>query len=320
MKAKRIVSLLLAAALAAGTLAMPAAAAALPDETPEPAVLDETNEMVSISIKPAGELVYGSPIKLTIETSPADTQYIGVLLGISGEAKGFVTLQLSDKLRTLLRLVPLPRKMSATPEQEEEFNLYAYIKQLIDGHDVGVLLRVAEEVASVMDTLQFYVPTISGVSDGLKTALALIRRYIPENTDTGTRIYLDEQPVDSGRYFAGAVALESGDINTAGIAMFSIKPKSENVSLQWSAQLPETITAEQAAELDITAYIESDGHVAPEARVSYTYKRGGKLLSLLSGAEATEGFPTEPGEYTQTATVTGNYSCSSISRKITITG
>ena len=43
--------------------------------------------------------------------------------------------------------------MSANPEQEEEFNIYAYIKQLIDGNDVSVLLRVADEVVSVMDVL-----------------------------------------------------------------------------------------------------------------------------------------------------------------------
>ena len=52
--------------------------------------------------------------------------------------------------------------MSANPEQEEEFNIYAYIKQLIDGNDVSVLLRVADEVVSVMDVLKFYIPTLEG--------------------------------------------------------------------------------------------------------------------------------------------------------------
>lgn len=47
-------------------------------------------------------------------TRPADAQYIGVVLGIKGEAKGYVTLVLSDKLRTLLKMIPLPRKMSKT--------------------------------------------------------------------------------------------------------------------------------------------------------------------------------------------------------------
>ena len=37
-------------------------------------------------------------------------------------------------------MIPLPRKMSKTPDQVEEFNVYAYVKQLIDGNDVSVLL------------------------------------------------------------------------------------------------------------------------------------------------------------------------------------
>ena len=57
--------------------------------------------------------------------------------------------------------------MSANPEQEEEFNIYAYIKQLIDGNDVSVLLRVADEVVSVMDVLKFYIPTLKDVSTGM---------------------------------------------------------------------------------------------------------------------------------------------------------
>ncbi len=69
-----------------------------------------------------------------------------------------MTLIISDKIRTLLKMIPLPKKMSQNPEQEEEFNVYTYIKQLIDGNDVSVLLRVADEVVSVMDTVNFYVP------------------------------------------------------------------------------------------------------------------------------------------------------------------
>ena len=87
---------------------------------------------------------------------------------------------LSDKLRTLLKMIPLPRKMSKTPDQVEEFNVYAYVKQLIDGNDVSVLLGVADEVVKVMDTLKFYIPTLKDMSMGLKLSLELIRRYLPE--------------------------------------------------------------------------------------------------------------------------------------------
>ena len=129
--------------------------------------------------------------------------------------------------------------MSQTPDQAEEFNVYSYLKQLIDGNDVSVLLRVADEVVSVMDTVSFFVPasyltTVKNVSNGMKLTLSLIRKYLPEGALS--RIYLDEQPKDSGKYVAEAIALESSDINAAGFAMFKIKPKTENVSLSWAAQ------------------------------------------------------------------------------------
>lgn len=233
-----------------------------------------------------------------------------MVLGVKGEAKGYVTLVLSDKLRTLLKMIPLPRKMSKTPDQVEEFNVYAYVKQLIDGNDVSVLLGVADEVVKVMDTLKFYIPTLKDMSMGLKLSLELIRRYLPEGAFS--RIYLDEQPVDSGSYVAGAVALESGDLNTAGVAMFKIKPKTEGVRLYWAEDLPAGMTLAEAEAHNVGALLESDGVVVDNAKVTCTYKKKG-----LFSSKSTE-FPTQPGIYTQTATVSGNYSCEKITRTIVI--
>ena len=296
MKAKRLLSLLLTAALMLSMMT-PVLAASAETELPRASQtrLEETNEVVSIRLQATGKLVYGSPFELSVVTRPADAQYIGVVLGVKGEAKGYVTLVLSDKLRTLLKMIPLPRKMSKTPDQVEEFNVYAYVKQLIDGNDVSVLLGVADEVVKVMDTLKFYIPTLKDMSMG-----------------AFSRIYLDEQPVDSGSYVAGAVALESGDLNTAGVAMFKIKPKTEGVRLYWAEELPAGMTLAEAEAHNVGALLESDGVVVDNAKVTCTYKKKG-----LFSSKSTE-FPTQPGIYTQTATVSGNYSCEKITRTIVI--
>lgn len=311
MKAKRLLALLLTAALAL-SMVTPAFAAAADTKLPKAAQMltEEENGPVSIRMQATGDLVYGSPFEMAVVTRPADTQYIGVVMGITGEAKGYVTLVLSDKFRTLLRMIPLPRKMSVTPEQEEEFNVYAYLKQLIDGHDVSVLLNVADEAVKVMDTLKFYLPTLQDVSLGLKLSLEMIRRYLPEGVFS--RIYLDEQPVDSGSYVAGAVALDSSDLNTAGVAMFKVKPKTEGVRLYWAQELPASMTLAEAQSLNPNAVLESDGAVVENAKISYTYKKNG-----LFGSKSSE-MPTEPGTYIQTAEATGNYSCEKISRTIVI--
>ena len=214
--------------------------------------------------------------------------------------------------------VPLPKKMSATPDQTEEFNVYSYLKQLIDGNDVSVLLRVGDEAVSVLNIINFYLPsayvkTIQNVSNGLKLALDLIRKYLPESAFT--RIYLDEQPVDAGGYVAGAVALESGDINSAGVAMFKIKPQTSNVRLYWAGDLPGSLTAEELRNANRNAVLEADGQArsGEGVNISYTYKKKGFLWD-----KTCDGLPTKPGTYTQVAKVSGNYSCSEISRTFTI--
>ena len=312
MKTKRMISLLLAVVLTLSVAVTPAFAASAGSELAagKSANVEETNDVVSIRLTTSGDLVYGSPFTLSVQTHPADTQYIGVIIGIKGEAKGYVTLVLSDKIRTLLKMIPLPKRMSATPDQTTDFNLYSYIKQLIDGNDVSVLLGVADEVVKVMDTLKFYIPTLKDMSMGLKLSLELIRRYLPEGAFS--RIYLDEQPVDSGSYVAGAVALESGDLNTAGVAMFKIKPKTEGVRLYWAEDLPAGMTLAEAEAHNVGALLESDGVVVDNAKVTCTYKKKG-----LFSSKSTE-FPTQPGIYTQTATVSGNYSCEKITRTIVI--
>ena len=239
MRTKRLTAMVLALVLSLSVLAGPALSASA-SAAPQTAVTDQTNGVVSIRIKADGELVYGSPLQLRVETTPEDTQYIGVVVGTKGEAKGFVTLALSEKFRILLKMIPLPRVMSATPDQEEEFNVYDYLKQLIDGNDVSVLLRVADEVASVMDVLKFDAPTPNYISMGMKLSLNLIRRFLPE--DMHTRIYLDEQPVDAGSYVAGAVALESGGYEYRRYCDVDYSPKSTGVRMYWNPEVPETLT------------------------------------------------------------------------------
>ena len=94
MKTKRLISLLLAAVFALSAAATPALAASTGSELPDrtAAGVDETNSVVSIRLTADGDLTYGSPFTLSVQTTPADTQYIGVVMGTSGEAQGYVTL------------------------------------------------------------------------------------------------------------------------------------------------------------------------------------------------------------------------------------
>ena len=228
--------------------------------------LAEENALVAIRIEATDNAVYGQPFEVSIRATPEDTQYIAVVLGVSGQAKGFVTLLLPEKVRILLELIPLPASMSADPANTRDFNLYRYLKQLIDGNDVSVLIRVAEELTSLMEILQYYVPALQDIVTGMRSALTLIRRYLPE--DLVTHIYVDEQPVDAGNYVAGAVTLSRDDVNTGGFAFFKIAPKSAGVRQYWSQQTPASMTVEAARNFDFSAVVEPPAPSRPPSRAS----------------------------------------------------
>ena len=73
-----------------------------------------------------------------------------------------------------------------------------------------------------------------------------------------------------------------------------------------------SLSVEEAQNYDLSAVLEVDGQPVPEGKISYTYKKGGWFGSK------SDTLPTQPGEYVQTATVGGNYSCEKITRTIVI--
>ena len=74
------------------------------------------------------------------------------------------------------------------------------------------------------------------------------------------------------------MALESGDVNTAGMAFFRIKPKSAGVRVYWAQELPASMTAAEAQNYNVTAVVESDGQVVEGGKVTYTYKKEERSL------------------------------------------
>ena len=196
-------------------------------------------------------------------------------------------------------------------ERAANFNLYQYLKQLIDGSDADVLLRVAEELTSVMDVLQYYMPSLGDFVTSMKQVLKLIRWVLPDNM--ATRIYLDEQPTDSGTYMAGAVTLGDDQLNTAGLASIKVARKSEGVRMYWTEQTPEVMTVEQAKAFNFSAVTEDNGTIVENSKVSYVYKNKPGTPKYNSSVP-----PTEPGEYSQTAELGGNYKADNIARSFKI--
>lgn len=321
MRTKRIAAFLLAVGMAFGLLAGPASAAG-----PEPAApavseesLAEENEIiklpVTVSMSVNKGATYGESCGLTVTTNPENVQYVGVVIGMSGRAKGYVGVILPEKVRILLKLVPLPQAMASeklTKEQKESFSVYEYVKQLIDGRQVEDLLKVAEEVAVLLEAMEYYIPDLRGVGAGIKSVVNLADTYIPEGLET--RVYLDEEPQDAGRYMTGALTVDTRYVNTSIVKTLTIRQKTEGVSAGWSVEAPASMTAAQAAQFDFTAKVYDGGEPVPDT-VDYTYTGWTRRWRYYRSAEP----PTEPGRYTQKAAANGNYKSAQIARSFTIT-
>ena len=93
---------------------------------------------------------------------------------------------------------------------------------------------------------------------------------------------------------------------------FKIKPKTNGVRMYWAQQAEKPMTAEELQSFNEAAVLEVDGQVVPTDKIRYSYKKSGW------GCDATSELPTEPGTYVQTAEIGGNYSCSKISRNISV--
>lgn len=320
MRYKKLAALLLAVMLAFCVAAGPAYAAApqLP-AAESAAALAEENEIVKLPVSVVMRVdrgaVYGEPCGLTVTTSPANVQYVGVVVGMSGPAKGCVGVLLPEKVRILLKLIPLPRAMasdSLTQDEKDSFNVYEYIKQLIDGREVEELLKVAEEVAVLLEALEYYVPDLKDLGGGIKNVVNLANIYIPDGL--ATRVYLDEEPREAGRYMMGALTVDPRYVNTSIIKTFSIQQKTDGVWAGWSTEAPAAMTAEEAAQFDFGVKVYDNGaEVADTVRCTYTGWSGWRYYKSSEP-------PTQPGRYTQSAAADGNYKTAEIRRSFRITG
>jgi hypothetical protein len=304
---KRITAWLLAAALAVALLAAPAAAAAPEEEN------GQTNSSVSISLSVNKNIVYGSACGIAVTTNPSGVPYIAAAVGVSSAAKGSVYLLLPEKVRILLKLIPLPSALAANKTGGGVFNVYDYAKQLIDGKSVEELFKVAEEIAVLLDALDDYLPSLDGMADGIRSAVKAANTFLPSGMETC--VWLDEEPTPAGRYLLGAVTLDASSSTATAVKSFKIRQKSEGVQTCWSAELPETLTLTQAeaAAFDFSALVQDGGETQADT-MQYLYTGWSGWRYYRSSTP-----PTKPGKYTQRASANGNYKTGAIRRSFTIT-
>ena len=109
-------------------------------------------------------------------------------------------------------------------------------------------------------------PALQDIVTGMRSALTLIRRYLPE--DLVTHIYVDEQPEDAGNYVAGACHPQPGGCEHRRLRVLQDRAPEHRRRQYWSQETPASMTAEAAKNFDFSAKVEVDGSVLADPVVT----------------------------------------------------
>lgn len=243
-------------------------------------------------------LTYGETVSIAdlVSSDPSvdETKPVTVIAGIDGDASGYLSIDLSYY----------------SPEVQGLLNKYLHLDQgislsglldILNNDATMSALKLALKVAGVENPDQ--------IVDGLKSALNALQKY---GLGAST-IALGGTPSKAGIYVVAA-ATTSGNYKTAvDLGYLTIAPKTADVSLEWNEELPHaSLTYDEAQGFDFgVKAFDGDTDITDAANVHVTYAGVTTAGDAYLSSEA----PTEPGTYTQTATVIGgNYFAKPISR------
>ena len=258
-------------------------------------------------------LTYGETVKIAdlvnSEPSNEETKPITVIAGIDGDAKGYVSVDLSYY----------------SPAVQKVINQFLKLDQGISLGELAEIVNNDAAMSALTAMLKLAgVENPEQIVNGLKTVLNSLTQY---GLGSST-VALGGTPSKAGVYVTVA-ATTSGNYKTSvGMGYLTIAPKTADVSLEWKQELPHKVLSYDEAQnftFGANAF-DGDKDITGKANVHVTYAG----ITAEGKAYLSSEAPRVPGAYTETATVIGgNYLAKPISRafsigrnetKVTITG
>lgn len=258
-------------------------------------------------------LTYGETVKIAdlvnSEPSNEETKPITVIAGIDGDAKGYVSVDLSYYSPAVQKVINQVLKL------DQGISL-SKLAEIVNNDATMSALTAMLKLAGVENPEQ--------IVNGLKTVLNSLTQY---GLGSST-VALGGTPSKAGVYVTVA-ATTSGNYKTSvGMGYLTIAPKTADVRLEWKEQLPHKVLSYDEAQnftFGANAF-DGDKDITGKANVHVTYAG----ITAEGKAYLSSEAPRVPGAYTETATVIGgNYLAKPISRafsigrnetKVTITG
>ena len=266
--------------------------------------IDTKSEIITYGQTPAAEVI----------VTPEDLDYIKVIGGIDGDAKGFVSIDIpqsvKDKMKLDLGIFTL--------------DFYEMLQEgLKDGASLTELRNVIGNIYSMISQSE----TISEIvgSNGIDmTFLSYVMEFVeslPE-TNLNLNVYLNQVPVNAGVYLLGAISTDSNYTLSADVSYIIIKPQTDtdetSVELRFRNEIED--------ELNVLSYEEAQTFgFGGEFYVDGEYYETDKIHAVYAGvtfggdAVAQAEPITLPGVYTETIYLLGgNYLPEPIIRTYTV--
>ena len=256
---------------------------------------------------------------------PADLDYLTLIYGIDGSAKGFVSIDIPKSLQEKMNILGF-------------IDIYGLLKGWIgDGVDLGgfrdVLLKLANALASSSGG-QSAAESIGFNPEVLSQILSILEN-IPSIMDM--KITLGNAPTNAGLYSVNAICTDLNYALSVGVGVLTILPASRGVQLAFREntvlkkmistlllKLPISTTYEVAYEEFISPRFDSvcggklsyNGVEQKNVELTYTYT--GVADDLSPTILDSKGKPTKSGTYIQTISVGSNYQVLPITRVIKV--
>ena len=247
-------------------------------------------------------LTYGETVKISdlVDSEPSneETKPITVIAGIDGDAKGYVSVDLSYYSLAVQKVINQVLKL------DQGISL-GKLAEVVNNDATMTALTAMLKLAGVENPEQ--------IVNGLKTVLNSLTQY---GLGSST-VALGGTPSKAGVYVTVAVTTSGNYKTSVGMGYLTIAPKTADVSLEWKQELPhKALSYEEAQNFTFGANaFDGDKDITGQANVHVTYAGVTAEGKAYLSSEA----PRVPGVYTETATVIGgNYLAKPISRAFSI--
>ena len=228
------------------------------------------------------KIIYGEKFDTVFSSDPKDAKVIGMIVGIDGNGKSYVALDLS----------------ALTADNALANAIYNALKD--QKVNVGTLVDILSKIPAID----------GGILDSIQQVIDVIKKVYPNIDSLTINLKL---PTEAGVYMAVGATTNQNYKTAVGVGYLTIAPQTQNIKLKFKNSLPtdNKLSHKDAQTFEFGGKVIDSNSQEVSANLKtlyYGFNNSGKFITSKTPI-------TEPGQYVETvATIGGNYQVAPIVR------